>query len=157
MENNTHLYSNPLLRVLKPVSTAKNSPEKQGGRRWGVKMTRMKRKKWESGSGWENNSRIEKKGRTLPSSAAVHRPVHRKPKGKMKETRAAKGKEEKKKILGPVAVDAAVWPSESSPGRRARREKKKKTNEEEEENWRWWWRLGGGQKREYIYIYLYIF
>ena len=46
----------------------------------------------------------------------------------------AKGKEEKKKILGPVAVDAAVWPPESSPGRRARREKKKKTNEEEEEN-----------------------
>ena len=57
---------------------SRNSPEKQGGRRWGVKMTRMKRKKWESGGGWENNSRNEKKGRTLPSSAAVHRPARRK-------------------------------------------------------------------------------
>ena len=41
----------------------------------------------------------------------------------MKETRAAKGKEEKKNIFGLVAVDAAVWPPESSPGRRARRER----------------------------------
>ena len=48
-----------------------------------------------------------------------------------------KGKEEKKKILGPVAVDAAVWPPESLPGQRARRER-----EEDDRSLR----EGGGRK-----------